>query len=755
MHLKKAMKLGALLLLLVGLFGTATIFADSLQGSAPKTVASSSEKPKSKKRVKDPNTGLDPSSGKSSKSSKEQSDYKKAQETAKKDKEKKLEDKVKSGKASDEEKGQYFWQEMREHPERFKERTKKIEEEQKNDPYYQNYQVTYNNAINHLEDFTSKVWFGDDMFGLHTETLYFINSLVQADFWFAKVIFQVCGTIYKYTASDNKVSMDNYVSTFISNSSALFNALLTGSLLTWIGGLMVAYAWARYMAGGSFFGSLFKSILVYLVALTFFSQVNGKYVAQSVYDSVVTLSTETTASLNQAKTGYSTSGSDSVLNNYFLQAVWKPYVYMNVEVTKMNDDGSFETKDKQATTEQMENLEDYQTGNDDFSFDDGTTIDKFVGDKDDVKIPMMKGNWGKKFMYASGGVVDSLVMGSALVVLGLTSFVLKIFFLLLLVMAPIFLVLSLVPTFENVMVNFFKNLFGAIGLSLFVSFFANLFLYFYSMLRNFVAVIVGDNYFIGACLAGLVILILWKKREQILAMMAANRSSSFMSGLGGRIRGLGYRNPIKSLGKYTVGAGVGYLASKAMSKARGTWQLGSGAVKHTVGLGRRTANKGLVKMKENAKSRMSDLMAHYSGKRAEKRGEGYQAGAYRSKARQRRMVEAFDRFRSNMGAVRHGIQGFGLRYASEGMSDKHGAKTYYHEKSNEHFKEALNRRKERTDFAQRYDRQRFDKKLRQKQMKDRRKADAVNESRRTKREKRRNVVIDVDERGKMKIKRRK
>lgn len=717
MRLKKAMKLGALLLLLVGLFGTATIFADSLQGSAPKTVASSSEKPKSKKRVKDPNADLDPSSGKSSKSSKEQGDYRKAQETAKKDKEKKLEDKVKSGKASDEEKGQYFWQEMREHPDRFKERTKKIEEEQKNDPYYQNYQVTYNNAINHLEDFTSKVWFKDDMFGLHAETLYFINSLVQADFWFAKVIFQVCGTIYKYTASDNKVSMDNYISTFISNSSALFNALLTGSLLTWIGGLMVAYAWARYVAGGSFFGSLFKSILVYLVALTFFSQVNGKYVAQSVYDSVVTLSTEATTSLNQAKTGYSTSGSDLVLNNYFLQAVWKPYVYMNVDVTKMNDDGTIETKGKQATTEQMENLESYKTGDDDFSFDDGTTISDFVGDDDNPKIPMMKGNWGEKFMYASGGVVDSLVMGSALVVLGLTSFVLKIFFLLLLVMAPIFLVLSLVPTFENVMVNFFKNLFGAIGLSLFVSFFANLFLYFYSMLRNFVAVIVGDNYFIGACLAGLVILILWRKREQILAMMAANRSSSFMSGLGGRIRGLGYRNPIKSLGKYTVGAGAGYLASKAMSKARGTWQLGSGAVKHTVGLGRRTANKGLVKMKENAKSRMSDLMAHYSGKRAEKRGEGYQAGAYRSKARQRRMAEAFDRFRSNVGAIRHGIQGYSLQYATEGMSDKAPKRQVYVDKAKDHIQKSRNKYKPKSDFSRRYDNQRFQERREKKEIK--------------------------------------
>lgn len=709
MHLKRALKFGALLLLLAGLFGTATIFADSVQDSTPKTVASSSKKAKTKDSKSDSEAPDDVE--RNIELSQKEAERKKFEEDAKKEK---LKQKVESGKATEEEKSQYAWQNIQDNPDQAKNVQKEVKEQRKNDPYYQDYQEGYDSAVKHLEDYTSKVWFGKDMFGLKTDTLYFINSLVQADFWFAKIIFQVCGTIYKYTASDNKVSMDNYISTFISSSSSLFHALLTGSLLTWIGGLMMGYAWTRYMAGGSFLGSLLKSILVYAIALTFFSQINGKYVAQSVYDSIVTLSTETTTSMNQAKTGYAQSGSESVLDNYFTQAIWKPYVYMNVDVTKMNDDGTIETTDNQATTEQMENLEGYQAGNDDFAFDDGTTIKGFVGDGDNPRVPMMKGEWGKKFMYASGGVIDSFVMGSALVVLGLTSFVLKIFFLLLLVMAPIFLVMALVPTFDNVMVNFFKNLFGAIGLSLFVSFFASLFLYFYSMLRNFVSTIVGDNYFIGSCLTALVIIILWRNRGRIVAMMTASRGSGFMSGLGGRIRGLSYRNPIRNLAKYSVGAGAGYLASKAMSKARASWRLGSGTVRHTVGLGRQVAGKGLAGMKEQAKNRMSDLMAHYAGTRAEKRGEEYQTGAYRSKARQRRVAESLERFRSNVGAVRHGLQYYGLRYAADGMSDTSPSRQHYTDRAQQHFQKSEERYKPKSDFAKRYDSQRLKERERRK-----------------------------------------
>ncbi|WP_257646360.1 hypothetical protein [Streptococcus mutans] len=113
--------------------------------------------------------------------------------------------------------------------------------------------VNYSEIRDHLDGITSMAYFGNDWAGMSSETNYFINKLVQATFWPAKIVFKVCAVIYDFTANAGKDSVDNYISTIISNSATLFNALLSGDMLTLIGGLMLVYAYARFAAGGSFF----------------------------------------------------------------------------------------------------------------------------------------------------------------------------------------------------------------------------------------------------------------------------------------------------------------------------------------------------------------------------------------------------------------------------------------------------------------------------------------------------------------------
>ncbi|MDT9516102.1 hypothetical protein [Streptococcus mutans] len=545
--------------------------------------------------------------------------------------------------------------------------------------------VNYSEIRDHLDGITSMAYFGNDWAGMSSETNYFINKLVQATFWPAKIVFKVCAVIYDFTANAGKDSVDNYISTIISNSATLFNALLSGDMLTLIGGLMLVYAYARFAAGGSFFASLFKSIMVYLLALTFFMRVGpgNQYVVQIAYNTTSEVVNGMTDSLTKARTGY--TATDNVLDQYAIQTIWKPFVYMNAEVEKVADDG--EVTSKQVTTDDMKDLVGYEPGNnDDYPIGD-KKISDFVGSGDDVHIPMMKDAWGAKFSYAAGGTLDAVMMGFAIVLLGVVSFVLKVLFLILLMLSPFILAISLIPTFENILFNFAKNLFGAIALSLFVSFFATLFLYFYSTLTTIISAMFSSNYFVQTCFKSLVLFVLWRKREFLISRLTASGHSGFMDGLGGRIRGLKFRTPRVFRRTTELAAGVtgGYLVSKALNRLRGGRKVVAGSVKHTAGL-------GINHIKDTVKRRMSDLLAHYSGIRSEqKNGDdpfAYGAGYTRSKARQARAKESIDRFRSNMDSYRHKVQGNILKYAGQGMSKRNGDYDYYAAKANEHLERA-------------------------------------------------------------------
>lgn len=563
-----------------------------------------------------------------------------------------------------------------------------------------NYGLTYNDSKDHLEDYTSKAWFGNDVVGLGSETLYFINSLVQAAFWPGKMIFKVCAAIYSFTSTVGTGSIDDYIGVIIGRSSALFYALLS-SLVTLIGGVMVFYAYARHMAGGSFFGSLFKSFVVYGVALLFFSQIGGQYMAQTAYEAVSSVATESVSSLNKAQVGYSTD--NQVLDSYFIQAIWKPYVYMNAEVKHIDDAGNI-TSD-QVTTDQMKALRRYKSGDDKFEFDNGTKIGEFVGSEEDVKIPMLKDAWGQKFAYAFGGDLDAFFMGAALVLLGLMAFVLKLVFLFLLLFAPFILVMALIPTFENILVNFFKNLFGAIALSLFVGFFATLFLYFYSTLTAIVNGMFSGNYFAQTFFKGLVLWVMWRQRDRLIKMLTVSRASGFMDRVGSRIRGLSYRNPIRKLSMLGAGVASGYVTSKALDRLKNTGRLSVGAAKHTAGLGFQRIRQAAGQAKAAAQEKIQELVAHRAGKRAENRGEGYQSGVYRSRARQKRLGESLSRFKSNVTAARHSVQGHIYQYAGAGLSDRQGARSHYADKAKEHLQKAKDTYQPKSRFAENYDRQ--------------------------------------------------
>ncbi|MCB4975956.1 hypothetical protein LGW34_02200 [Streptococcus mutans] len=99
------------------------------------------------------------------------------------------------------------------------------------------------------------------------------------------------------------------------------------------------------------------------------------------------------------------------------------------------------------------------------------------------------------------------------------------------------------------------------------------------------------------------------------------------------------------------------------------------------------------------------MVAHRAGKRAENRGESYQSGVYRSRARQKRLGESLSRFKSNVTAARHSVQGHIYQYAGAGLSDRQEARSHYADKAKEHLQKAKETYQPKSRFAENYDRQ--------------------------------------------------
>ncbi|WP_227703017.1 hypothetical protein [Streptococcus mutans] len=211
-----------------------------------------------------------------------------------------------------------------------------------------------------------------------------------------------------------------------------------------------------------------------MLALTFFMRVgpDNQYVVQIAYNTTSEVVNGMTDSLTKARTGY--TATDNVLDQYAIQTIWKPFVYMNAEVEKVADDG--EVTSKQVTTDDMKDLVGYEPGNnDDYPIGD-KKISDFVGSGDDVHIPMMKDAWGAKFSYAAGGTLDAVMMGFAMYCLVLfhlfKSFVFNSFD-----VVTLYLAMSLIPTFENILFNLRKIFWCNCFITICVLF-ATLFLYF-------------------------------------------------------------------------------------------------------------------------------------------------------------------------------------------------------------------------------------------------------------------------------------
>lgn len=421
---------------------------------------------------------------------------------------------------------------------------------------------TYAEVKEHLSWFTSKVWFGDDWFGLSSEQSYLINKMVQAIFWIAKTIFSVCAGIYEKLTDLSQ--FDTYIKQTLNISASLFSSLFYGGngnvglayLLVPCIALYLAYLY--FFKNASFSRAALKFILVLALITVFFKKSStGNYLIYDFYKGVNDISNELVTrsigsfkSVTETKEGqsesllkkYNEKDQSPVLDKYFEVAIWTPYRYMNSTIIHKKD-GSIELN---LDDNSFKELLGYNDGLEEFTFKDGKFKGKdlrAVTEDDDTNEHVLGGknfsDWGQKFTYAFVGVIDSISLGVILDLLAITGVVFKVTLLALFLLSFICLILAFVPTFDNILFNLFKKIFGAIVVSAFLSFGAILLLWFYDIINTILAALFASNGFLMACAKITLIIVLWKKRDNIMSVLTANRVAHLSNAFTNKLDSIG------------------------------------------------------------------------------------------------------------------------------------------------------------------------------------------------------------------------
>ncbi|MFS1664106.1 hypothetical protein [Streptococcus sp. zg-JUN1979] len=410
---------------------------------------------------------------------------------------------------------------------------KDLAEEDKAKKLY-NEKLTYENFKNDLDRFTSKVYFPNDFFGFSSETNYLFNSMVQGVFWINKLFFSMTATVYESISKTGK--LDDQIIEVINISGDVYKSLVSGDIIIFLGGLFVSYAWVMYIKGrAGFFTSLVKLFVVFGITTAFFTKApNGDYYLARTYNNVSSAVTNVANQLSSFNGVYGSSayGGDSsatVLDAYFMESIWKPYVFMNAD--KVSDNPLYvDEKHNISLNVSEENLRlllGYDADDKNFKLKDKegkeVAIQQFVYDGDKPLVKNLSNAWGTKFSYAFGSITKTVVLGIIIDALAIVDFVYRIMLALLFFLSPFVAVIALIPTMQIVLTNFGKKVGTLIALSGFMSFFTIGLLYLWNIVELTIQSVFVGNYLLTVFLEVIVMVMLWKKRDWVMSIVTADR----------------------------------------------------------------------------------------------------------------------------------------------------------------------------------------------------------------------------------------
>ncbi|WP_368385208.1 hypothetical protein [Streptococcus anginosus] len=370
-----------------------------------------------------------------------------------------------------------------------------------------------------LSKLTSYIYLEDGFFGTTDIFPKVVNAIVQGLFFVTKTLYCLVIIILEQVFSANVYQVLDQIVSF---SAQMFQTFMDDYqylvyALAMIGGLVEFFKTKRFPF------QMFRFLLVWFLALFLYhpsifstnvvnQQFEAKYNLSRVIQIVDSVSSDMTkiaiSGFDQLDKEHQSIGTNAnnlatVKEAIFQEMVYKPFLALNFNTTDVSEEKVrvlFETEGK-------------------------TKDVKTFSDKNEKISNLSWSSIGNKFLTAFASLVKAMVVGLALIMIGLISLVFKYMVLLMIVALVFLLFIAMIPSFEQVLGNAGKKILqfaflGGLGL-----FGIRAFLFINSLIEG-VAGGMSKVYFWVAILQGLIWFVLWRCRSMLMGLFVRGTLSA-------------------------------------------------------------------------------------------------------------------------------------------------------------------------------------------------------------------------------------
>ncbi|RGY86091.1 hypothetical protein DXA16_08180 [Streptococcus anginosus] len=373
-----------------------------------------------------------------------------------------------------------------------------------------------------LSKLTSYIYLEDGFFGMTDIFPKVVNAIVQGLFFVTKTLYCLVIIILEQVFSANVYQVLDQIVSF---SAQMFQTFMDDYqylvyALAMIGGLIEFFKTKRFPF------QMFRFLLVWFLALFLYrpsifstnvvnQQFEAKYNLSRVIQIVDSVSSDMTkiaiSGFDQLDKEHQSIGTNAnnlatVKEAIFQEMVYKPFLALNFNTTDT----------KVVSEEKIRKL--FETK--------GKTkdVEKF-SDKNEKISNLSWSSIGSKFLTAFASLVKAMVVGLALIMIGLISLVFKYMVLLMIVALVFLLFIAMIPSFEQVLGNAGKKILqfaflGGLGL-----FGIRAFLFINSLIEGVVGGM-SKVYFWVAILQGLIWFVLWRCRSMLMGLFVRGTLSA-------------------------------------------------------------------------------------------------------------------------------------------------------------------------------------------------------------------------------------
>ena len=370
-----------------------------------------------------------------------------------------------------------------------------------------------------LSKLTSYIYLEDGFFGITDIFPKVVNAIVQGLFFVTKTLYCLVIIILEQVFSANVYQVLDQIVSF---SAQMFQTFMDDYqylvyALAMIGGLVEFFKTKRFPF------QMFRFLLVWFLALFLYrpsifstnvgnQQFEAKYNLSRVIQIVDSVSSDMTkiaiSGFDQLDKEHQSIGTNAnnlatVKEAIFQEMVYKPFLALNFNTTDVSEEkvrALFETEGK-------------------------TKDVKTFSDENEKISNLSWSSIGSKFLTAFASLVKAMVVGLALIMIGLISLVFKYMVLLMIVALVFLLFIAMIPSFEQVLGNAGKKILqfaflGGLGL-----FGIRAFLYVNSLIEG-IAGGMSKVYFWVAILQGLIWFVLWRCRSMLMGLFVRGTLSA-------------------------------------------------------------------------------------------------------------------------------------------------------------------------------------------------------------------------------------